>query len=66
MVPERGEAGTTGFLEDPEPAAVSTMDAIVKGTAVGLDQHRGDAAHGSQVVGRDQGSASSARQQRPA
>jgi len=37
MVPERGEAGTTGFLEDPEPVAANTMDAIVKGTAVGLE-----------------------------
>lgn len=37
MVPEREGAATTGSLEDPEPVAASTMDAIVKGTAVGLE-----------------------------
>lgn len=36
MVPE-GKRKTEGVLEDPEPAAASTMDAIVKGTAVGLE-----------------------------
>jgi CNT family concentrative nucleoside transporter len=37
MVPERGTATTAAALEDPEPVAASTMDAIVKGTAVGLE-----------------------------
>ena len=37
MVPERDEAATAGSLEEPEPIAASTMDAIVKGTAVGLE-----------------------------
>jgi CNT family concentrative nucleoside transporter len=37
MVPEREAAETAGSYEDPEPVAASTMDAIVKGTAVGLE-----------------------------
>ncbi|MBI4273958.1 MAG: nucleoside:proton symporter [Rhizobiales bacterium] len=36
MVPE-GKRRTKGALRDPEPVAASTMDAIVKGTAVGLE-----------------------------
>lgn len=37
MVPEESGRATVGSLEDPEPVAASTMDAIVKGTAVGLE-----------------------------
>ena len=37
MVPERGGAPTAGALQAPEPVADSTMDAIVKGTTVGLE-----------------------------
>ena len=37
MVPERAGAQTEAMLVDPEPVAASTMDAIVKGTAVGLE-----------------------------
>jgi len=37
MVPETREGGTQGELEDPPPVATSTMDAIVKGTGVGLE-----------------------------
>ena len=37
MVPERPEAPKTGALPDAEPVAASTMDAIVKGAAVGLE-----------------------------
>ena len=37
MVPERDGARTTGALDEPEPVAESTMDAIVKGTAIGLE-----------------------------
>lgn len=38
MLPEAREAGgTAGAFEDPEPVAASAMDAIVKGTAVGLE-----------------------------
>src|SRR5882757_5351818 len=37
MVPESEHAETGGKLIDPEPVASSTMDAIVKGTASGLE-----------------------------
>jgi concentrative nucleoside transporter, CNT family len=37
MVPERRDAQTAGALGEPEPVAASTMDAIVKGTIVGLE-----------------------------
>ena len=37
MVPDTSDPRTAGALEDPQPVAGSTMDAIVKGTAVGLD-----------------------------
>jgi concentrative nucleoside transporter, CNT family len=37
MVPETKEGLTGGELSQPEPVAASTMDAIVKGTAVGLE-----------------------------
>jgi CNT family concentrative nucleoside transporter len=37
MVPETREDRTQGELEDPPPVATSTMDAIVKGTGVGLE-----------------------------
>jgi CNT family concentrative nucleoside transporter len=37
MVPETDAARTAGALTEPEPVASSTMDAIVKGTAAGLE-----------------------------
>jgi CNT family concentrative nucleoside transporter len=37
MVPEERDAQTAGALGEPEPVAASTMDAIVKGTIVGLE-----------------------------
>jgi len=37
MVPDAGGARTAGALGEPEPVAASTMDAIVKGTASGLE-----------------------------
>ena len=37
MVPDRQEAQTAGALGEPEPVAASTMDAIVKGSIVGLE-----------------------------
>jgi CNT family concentrative nucleoside transporter len=37
MVPDEPRAYTTGALGEPEPVAASTMDAIVKGTTVGLE-----------------------------
>src|SRR5947208_514329 len=37
MVPETVERHTAGELTQPEPVASSTMDAIVKGTAAGLE-----------------------------
>jgi len=37
MVPDPADAHTTGELGEPEPVAFSTMDAIVKGTAAGLE-----------------------------
>jgi CNT family concentrative nucleoside transporter len=37
MVPDLGKRRTRGSLADPEPVASSSMDAIVKGTAVGLE-----------------------------
>lgn len=37
MVPDSGKRRTKGALGDPEPVASSTMDAIVKGTGVGLE-----------------------------
>ncbi|MES1154851.1 MAG: nucleoside transporter C-terminal domain-containing protein, partial [Pseudorhodoplanes sp.] len=37
MVPDTGKRKSKGALGDPEPVAASTMDAIVKGTAVGLE-----------------------------
>jgi CNT family concentrative nucleoside transporter len=37
MVPETRKRRTKGALDDPPPVASSTMDAIVKGTAVGLE-----------------------------
>jgi CNT family concentrative nucleoside transporter len=36
MVPDKSNARTAGTFETPEPVAASTMDAIVKGTTVGL------------------------------
>jgi CNT family concentrative nucleoside transporter len=37
MVPETKEQHTAGVLIDPEPIATGTMDAVVKGTAAGLE-----------------------------
>ena len=37
MVPDPADAHTSGDLGEPEPVAFSTMDAIVKGTAAGLE-----------------------------
>ena len=37
MVPERGAGQTADLVQDPEPVAASTMDAIVKGTTVGIE-----------------------------
>ena len=37
MVPEQDGHATEGALQQPEPVAASTMDAIVKGTTVGLE-----------------------------
>jgi CNT family concentrative nucleoside transporter len=37
MVPEKDGHATEGSLQPPEPVAASTMDAIVKGTTVGLE-----------------------------
>jgi CNT family concentrative nucleoside transporter len=37
MVPDTAVRQTRSMLEDPEPVAASTMDAIVKGTSVGLE-----------------------------
>ncbi len=37
MVPETAERRTAGVLIDPEPVASSTMDAVAKGTAAGLE-----------------------------
>jgi CNT family concentrative nucleoside transporter len=37
MVPETRDGGSAGALVEPEPVAGSTMDAIVKGTVVGLE-----------------------------
>jgi len=37
MVPETKEQHTGGALIDPEPVATGTMDAVVKGTAAGLE-----------------------------
>jgi CNT family concentrative nucleoside transporter len=37
MVPEADGHTTEGVLQQPEPVAASTMDAIVKGAAVGLE-----------------------------
>jgi len=37
MVPEMKEQQTAGVLIDPEPVATGTMDAVVKGTAAGLE-----------------------------
>jgi CNT family concentrative nucleoside transporter len=37
MVPETRDGQTAGDLDDPEPVAASTMDAITKGTAAGLE-----------------------------
>jgi CNT family concentrative nucleoside transporter len=37
MVPETKEQHTVGVLIDPEPVATGTMDAVVKGTAAGLE-----------------------------
>src|SRR5207248_1792557 len=37
MVPETKEQHTVGSLIDPEPVATGTMDAVVKGTAAGLE-----------------------------
>ncbi len=37
MVPETQEQHTAGSLIDPEPVATGTMDAVVKGTAAGLE-----------------------------
>jgi concentrative nucleoside transporter, CNT family len=37
MVPETSKSLTDGALEDPDMHAASTMDAIVKGTAAGLE-----------------------------
>ncbi len=37
MVPDPADSHTAGALGEPEPVAFSTMDAIVKGTAAGLE-----------------------------
>jgi concentrative nucleoside transporter, CNT family len=37
MVPETKEQYTAGILIDPEPVATGSMDAVVKGTAAGLE-----------------------------
>jgi CNT family concentrative nucleoside transporter len=37
MVPETGDPRTEALLQNPEPVAASTMDAIVKGTMAGLE-----------------------------
>jgi CNT family concentrative nucleoside transporter len=37
MVPDPADAHTVGELGEPLPVAFSTMDAIVKGTAAGLE-----------------------------
>jgi CNT family concentrative nucleoside transporter len=37
IVPEKGEIPAADQVQDPEPVAASTMDAIVKGTTVGLE-----------------------------
>jgi CNT family concentrative nucleoside transporter len=37
MVPDRGDRRTGGALAEPTPVAASSMDAIVKGTAAGLE-----------------------------
>ena len=37
MVPDPADARTAGALGEPEPVAFSIMDAIVKGTAAGLE-----------------------------
>src|SRR4051812_40542432 len=37
MVPEHNGPSTANLVEDPEPVAASTTDAIVKGTTVGLE-----------------------------
>src|SRR5215813_6289871 len=37
MVPETKEHYTAGILIDPEPVATGSMDAVVKGTAAGLE-----------------------------
>ena len=37
MVPDKGDSITAAELSQPDPVARSTMDAIVKGTATGLD-----------------------------
>lgn len=37
MVPDTERTSTEGSLEQPEPVATSSMDAVVKGTAVGLE-----------------------------
>ena len=37
MVPDKGDSITAAELAQPEPVARSTMDAIVKGTATGLE-----------------------------
>ncbi len=37
MVPETSDPRTEALLQDPEPVASSTMDAIVKGTMAGLE-----------------------------
>jgi CNT family concentrative nucleoside transporter len=37
MVPDPADRKTAGDLEEPEPVAASTMDAIVKGTTAGLE-----------------------------
>jgi CNT family concentrative nucleoside transporter len=37
MVPETQDGATQGRLEDPPPVAASTMDAVTKGTSVGLE-----------------------------
>src|SRR5437763_1165295 len=37
MVPETADGQTAGVLIDPEPVASSSMDAVVKGTAAGLE-----------------------------
>jgi concentrative nucleoside transporter, CNT family len=37
MIPEDDGTSTANLVEDPEPVATSTTDAIVKGTTVGLE-----------------------------